>query len=342
VFLTVPDVAGTYTLPYIQSSPHLEVAARSWEADTATVRLRLSAGARTIAEGVLSAAQPKARLEGLPPGQYVLVAQGSDASGRTLWRQTFDHIGIGTILAALGDSITEGYYGRGFRRGEHLHAGLFPTDAVSRDGRNFPQHAPTTSTHLPEVNCFESWMTDLNDLLAQSWRQDDRKAITPVLIANEGWGGYQTGDYLNLVHTDRNWQERMRLLQPQVWLVHLGVNDERAQVAAPQFAANLEVLVGILLGEYGAHPERILIAKPSYDYAEGAEKTLLAYGAEIDALIERRGLSAGADFFAAYSQDRERWYGEDPVHPNEEGMKQMARVWHEAIVRALPAGGGPP
>ena len=32
---------------------------------------------------------------------------------------------------------------------------------------------------------------------------------------------------------------------------------------------------------------------------------------------------------------RERWYGEDPVHPNEEDMRRMARLWHAGIVRAL-------
>jgi len=305
LFLTVPDAAG--------------------------LQLRLLIGREVAAEKELAPGRSHVYFEHIGPGEYALEVWACDGSGREVWRQAYRRIGIGAVGAALGDSITEGYYGRGFQRPEHLHAGLFPRDAVSADGRNFPQFAPTSAVHLPEVNCFESWMTDLNDLLAGSWRM-------PVLIANEGWGGSSTAVYLDRMRTDRNWQERMRLLEPDLWLIHLGVNDERAGVPAAEFAANLEAIVRILLAEHGARARRILVARPCYDYAEGAEERLRAYCAEVDALVERRGLSPGPDLFAGYAQDRERWYGEDPAHPNVEGMAQMARLWHEAIRRALPAG----
>ena len=49
----------------------------------------------------------------------------------------------------------------------------------------------------------------------------------------------------------------------------------------------------------------------------------------------------GADFFAAYSKDKARWYGDDPVHPNLAGMDYMAQLWHDALVKSLPEGGTP-
>ena len=156
-----------------------------------------------------------------------------------------------------------------------------------------------------------------------------------MFIANEGWGGYSTAQYLSLMQTDANWQERMRLLQPDLWLIHLGVNDERAHTPPEQVASNLGAIVQLLIDRYRAQSERILIARPSYDYAEGAEPILTAYAAEIDALIARLGLRPGPDFLAAYSTDRARWYGADPVHPNLEGVQLMAELWHEAIVEGV-------
>ena len=328
LLLTVPDARGTYTIPYIQSADRLEVTA-SCE-DSERVRLRLLREGRRVAERVATRRRPTVVFPGLRPGEYTLLARGM-AQGEEPWREEIARVGIGTVIAALGDSITEGYYGHGFARGEDLTAADFPAEAVSRDGRNFPQFSPTTAWHLPEVNCFQSWMTDLNDLLSEAWRQ-------PVFIANEGWGGYTTEAYLNLMRTDTNWQARMRLLKPTVWLIHLGVNDERAHVPAETVAANLGAMVDLLVAECGAQPERILIAKPCYDYAEGAEPILRGYCAAIEGLIAERGLQAGPDFLTAYATEQERWYGADPVHPNIAGMGRMAELWAAALTRALPEG----
>jgi lysophospholipase L1-like esterase len=123
----------------------------------------------------------------------------------------------------------------------------------------------------------------------------------------------------------------MKLLAPTVWLIHLGVNDERAKVPATSVAANLEAIVDLLMNYYGAAPERIYLARPCYDYAEGAEPILREYCGEIEKLITRRHLRQGPDFFKAFSVDKAKWYGTDPVHPNIEGMDYMARLWAECL-----------
>jgi lysophospholipase L1-like esterase len=327
VWLRVPDVKGSYTIPYIQSSPDLEI--RTVFSDPASARARVQLLRDGVAVGTAvetTPAAPLARFRALPPAEYAARVVGIAADGRTVLEDCYQHIAIGTVLAALGDSITEGYHSQGFWRDSlELTPADFPAEVVSRDRRNFPQYAPTTAHHRPEVNCFASWMPRLNDLLAERWRR-------PVFIANEGWGGFTTGHYLGLLR-DPGWQARMRLLRPTAWLIHLGVNDERHQVPAADVAANLAAMVSILLTDYGADPARICISQPCYDYAPGAAALLTAYGREIDSLVAAKGLRPGPDFFTAYSTGRETYYGADPVHPNLAGMKLMAELWAEALSR---------
>lgn len=312
--IKVPDIKGSYTIPYLQSSPEVRLRV-PFAAGVERQTVKLLLGPETVGEKTVSAAAPVAEFTGLEPGEYAIEVAG----------HRYERLGIGTVIGAIGDSITEGYHSHFFfRENLDLTADSFPPEAVSKDGRNFPQYTPTTAWHRPEVNCFQSWLTGLNDLLATQWRW-------PVFIANEGVGGITTTAYLNTMRNDRGWQERMKLLGPTVWLIHLGVNDERAKAPAETVGTNLEAIVDLLIRDYGAAPERIFVARPCYDYAEGAAPILQSYIAEIDKLIARRGLGPGPDFFKAYSVDKPKWYGTDPVHPNIEGMDYMARLWAEAL-----------
>jgi lysophospholipase L1-like esterase len=134
--------------------------------------------------------------------------------------------------------------------------------------------------------------------------------------------------------TDEGWQDRAELLAPQLWLVHLGVNDERAHVSPDQMITNLERLANLLIEKYSTQPRHIILAKPSYDYWPQAPDYLKAYCYQIDKLIKKLNISPGPDFFAAFATDREKWYGRDPVHPGPEGMRYMARLWHESIINS--------
>jgi lysophospholipase L1-like esterase len=330
LFLAVPDTGGTYIIPYIQDGHSLQLSAEFHDPSITALRVLLLGRSDTL---ILKRDKPAATLDNVPFGEHTLIAIGLGANGEEVLRATYKRIGVGTVIAALGDSITEGYWGRAVKVDDpsHLTANKFERQFVSRDGRNFPQFAPTAHLYRPEANCFESWMTDLNNLLSASLRR-------PVFIANEGWGGYTSADYLKLMRDDRAWQDRMHLLRPSVWLLHLGVNDERHHFSADAFGANIEIIVHTLISEYHASPRRILIARPSYDYEPGAEERLSAYCRRIEEIVQRLGLSHGPDFFEAYRRDRAVWYGTDPVHPNAEGMKLMGELWNGAIVHVLQSG----
>lgn len=328
--LKVPDTKGSYTIPYIQSSGNLSVRLQFDLTGPQRCHLRLWLGERVMGTSTAVPTRSRVQFGWLKPGEYAIELTALDSDGAPLGAARYERLGVGTVICALGDSITEGYHGYWFWRDDlNLRGDMFPPEAVSRDGRNFPQYAPTTSCHRPEVNCFQSWMTDLNDLLAERWQQ-------PVFIANEGWGGLTSGAYLGMMRTDKGWRERMALLRPTVWLIHLGVNDERYDVTPVEFAANIEAIADLLTNDCGAQPSRILIARPSYDYAGAYAETERAYIAQLDRLIARRGLARGPDFFAAYAGDRARWYGDDPVHPNVEGMAYMAQLWADALTDAFP------
>lgn len=335
-WLRVGDVQGSYTIPYIQSGRDLCVCIDFASLPAETVGATVTLGRTGEAESrqrTVSHAAPLAEFTGLPAGEYSLTATATDAAGTDVWNGRYHHVGVGTVVAALGDSLTEGYHGHGFGRLVlDLEAGDFPAEAVSADGRNYPQFAPTTAHHKPSVTCFQSWMTRLNNGLTAAWQQ-------PVFIANEGWGGYATGHYLAMMRGNHGgWRDRMQLLHPTVWLIHLGVNDERQQVPADAFAGNLRMIVGILRTEYGASTDAIYIAHPSYDYAPGAGPVLREYIARIDAIVTELGLRHGPDFFAAFATDRKTWYGADPVHPGPDGVDLMADLWLETLAPSRPGG----
>lgn len=332
VRLSIPAFEGTYAIPYIQSSMELNLMVDLADSRVAGMSMQLMRDGKTFGKGYSTASKRECKMPSIAPGEYVLRVEAKDAHGKAAATDTYGPIGVGAVIAAIGDSITEGYYGHGFFAGKRDRtAADFPAESVSRDGRNFPQFSPTTNTHLPSVDSFESWMTRLNNRLTEAWKH-------PVFIANEGWGGIATGGYLDMMTKSPNWRERVQFLKPNVWLIHLGVNDERAQAPRDEFARNMEMIVRTLEKDYDAVTDRIFIAKPCFDYFEGAEPILKGYCEEIDKLVARLKLGVGADFFAGYAKDKARWYGDDPVHPNVEGMDRMADLWRDALVRALPNG----
>ena len=322
--LRIEDIQGSYTIPHIQSSRDLDFEVRFHHPNATAARVEL------LQNGLIREASrqaPTVRFPTLTPGEYDICVRFHDEGGGIISQELHRSFAIGTVIGAIGDSITEGYHSKGYWRDNlDLAAADFPSESVSKDGRNFPQFSPTTHRHRPEINCYASWMPQLNDLLSAQWQHS-------VFIANEGWGGIDTARYLEMMKSDLGWQSRMQKLRPSLWLIHLGVNDERAQKAPAEVAANLHAIVDLLISDHSAEPSRIFLATPSYDYAPDAESYLAAYREEIIRIIDTRGLRRGPDFFTAYSKDKQRHYGEDPVHPNKAGMELMADLWAEALCK---------
>ncbi|MCF6175894.1 MAG: SGNH/GDSL hydrolase family protein [Victivallaceae bacterium] len=320
--LTINDVKGSYQIPYIQSAKNIQFQLSGLQIATQKIKIDLIGKKRISKMFVLN---DEMIFEDLTADDYAVVISQLDLNELLLHCQTCKSLGVGRIIAAIGDSITEGYHSHAFyRENLQLSASDFPIETVSADGRNFPQYSPTTHINNPEVNCLESWMTDLNNALSKQWQQ-------PLFIANEGWGGISSAGYLKMMQNDSNWQGRIKHLAPSYWLIHLGVNDERAGVDAAVFFQNMRSIVNILLNEYCAMPEKIFIAKPSYDYATGAADILQRYCREIDQLIKDYNLQPGPDFFRAFSTDKAKLYEDDPVHPNVVGMKYMAELWAKKL-----------
>ena len=332
--IEVKDIKGSYAIPYIQSDRDLRVTVDFSAPGAVAAELRLE-GPEFHAEKTVGKASPTAVFKRLPAGEFQLAVAWRDGAGDSVAKAVYTRIGVGCVLGALGDSLTEGYHGQGFMRESlDLKASDFPAEAVSKDGRNFPQFAPTTFQHKPSVNCFQSWMSSLNDRLAEAWKM-------PVFVANEGWGGFTSANYLAAMRGNQGgWQDRMHQLKPSVWLIHLGVNDGRQKVSAEAFSANMREIVGILRTDYQADPSQIYLAYPSYDYTTETEEVLRSYIVEIDRMIAELGVRKGPDYFGAFSTDRVRWYGGDPVHPGVEGVELMAELWAKTLA-APPVQQGP-
>ncbi len=122
VRLVVEDVKGTYAIPYIQSGRVLKACIEFNDPAVATVCLGLTdceakvaltravgSRSRGLATRLLHGPAFVAEFGGLEPGEYTLEVEGRDGEGRSKCRATYSPIGIGTIIAAIGDSITEGY-----------------------------------------------------------------------------------------------------------------------------------------------------------------------------------------------------------------------------------------
>jgi lysophospholipase L1-like esterase len=104
-------------------------------------------------------------------------------------------------------------------------------------------------------------------------------------------------------------------------------------VAPELWHSQLLNLLDLLQHGVGARPERIVLAKPCYNYGDEAcvAPLLTVYARIVDAVIASRGLRRGPDFFSAFQGAGRCWYGDDIVHPDAAGMEHMAGLWADAF-----------
>lgn len=360
----------SYLIPYIQTDKNLTVKAQASNLEANwSIQFSVKKGTQTIATQIDTQAPFEATFSNLDKGEYEISVSIVNHIQASLWfldsyevisgvnaQDSVKNVGIGDIIAAVGDSITSGYYSNDFITDYKVqtpqdisyissrnHASFTEVEnsktleeMVSKDKRNFPQSSPMGDRYQ------ESYLTDLNNLYS-SYKG------YPVFILNEGHPGITTGGYIS-TYIDADtpignlWRERITTIKPNIWTIHLGANDASTDVSTYSFDTNLKT---ILIYIKTVTPDaKIVIAKPSYYVSHTQlESTYLSY---IDKLIDpSQNIYAGPDFFNYFSSSNVRlteYHTEDNsfpacplngertcIHPNPIGMADMAKMWNDAL-----------
>jgi lysophospholipase L1-like esterase len=337
--LAVPAFGGTFQVPYIQTSPNLDVTvAVRGPADRSIVDVILDAG--TPAQQLVRRMTPPwtATFSGLSYGEHTLTARlyvpepgiplAVALDAPPLAQAYLDHVARGDIVAALGDSTTEGL-GEGPWQGadQQLLAGAYPDwtaasarlagthpDWITADSRTFPQNGPNVGPR-------PSFIAELaRTLTAQTGH--------PVLVINDGWSGTTADAYLH-ISTSTVFADQMNRTKPDAWVMNLGVNDALVKRSPADYIARLQGIVTNLETQFGATPDQVHVACPSY--AKQPERNALEsqYLGPIDQLRAQDKLGAAPNFFSAF-RDNQGLIA-DEVHPNFAGYAAMGQLWAAAI-----------
>ena len=336
--LEVPGPGGAFTVPYIQASPDLDYALD-----------QNGPAGRTIVDAVIDEGRPAQQSQrlrgpgwggtfrGLAFGEHTLDARmyvGEEGASDTfilaqppVATAHLDHVARGDVVAALGDSTTEGLEGGPYAPGEIDHLTYFadwvaarhalgPIDPslVSADGRTYPQAGG--SLHPASR---PSFVVPLARLL-------EARTGHPVLVINEGWSGITADGFVHVAQS-QHFHDLVAAAHPNRWLVNLGANDAAVQRPALEYQQRLEALVAGI-ESLGAAPGDIRLACPSY--RSGPLSALEAtYLPVVDFVRGDKRLGPAPDFFGHY-RDQPDQLG-DSVHPNAAGYAAMAQLWSDAL-----------
>ena len=313
---TLADGArDVFHIPYIQTGSSLSVAASVAAGALPPgggVRFVLDRGRPTARTAFSLQAPFRATFSRLEKGEHTLDVWIVDAA-RHVRAGALDHdrairIGIGDVVVAIGDSVTEGYVGRVWD--VPPYTSWLEAPVRSPDGRNYPQCGIGTGGPRDRLQ-------EASYLVALA-RRLERFAGYPVFVLNEGVNGITSGGYLERL-SDPHWQARIAALEPNRWLVDLGINDGQQGVPKSTFRENMQAIVDTLQSRDGAEPDQIAVALPSH--GRGWEPYVAG-------LVRANGLGRGPDFETFYANHA----SDNPpltldVHPTVAGHAQMARLW---------------
>ncbi len=321
--LSITDEYGTFTIPYIQTSTTLAVAASIDSVPSGGgVRFILNeglAGEQTIND--LTGPDYSGSFSGLAKGEYTLdayeiLADGVTLSGDPLLHDHRDQIGIGDIITVIGDSTSEGSGGT-TTVGPVTNWLEADAGSLSIDHRNFPQHGPGASLFK------ESYLTDLNDQLTAYFGY-------PVFLMNEGYIGMRAATYRTTVITP-SWTTRQLALAPSKWIVAFGNGDSQISSSPATFRTELESFFTLLINTYGATYADIYLPYPFFDSRDPEEAYLASYIPEIDSMRSELGLAGGADLYNTFLNHKPAEY--NGVHANATGYAREARLWALAFMQ---------
>lgn len=309
------ECSSVFNIPYIQTSDSLTVTA-----SVEPAALPAGGGVKFVLTDQLAnettiydlTSSFSATFTNLEKGEYTLdvyiVNSSQVVQSGALNHDTATNIGIGDIFVAIGDSVTEGYDGTAYDVSPYTDW----TDApvTSNDNRNYPQCGISSGyyqDHWQEL----SHHISLNNVLSDAYEY-------PVFILNEGVAGITSSGYLARTAVT-SWQNRMNALQPNKWILHLGINDNGGSAG---FQSNMQSIIDALVDDYGATGSNIYLAVPSYR---------TNWQPYINNLISINSLSAGPDFNTFYTNNTSPtlYVG---VHPNVAGHVEMGRLWGISII----------
>ena len=336
--LAVPGFGGTFQVPYIQTSAKLDVTvAVRGPADRSFIDVVLDAGTPGQQLVRLTAPPWTATFLGMSYGEHTLTARlyvpdpgiplAVALDAPPVARAYLDHVARGDIVAALGDSTTEGL-GEGPWQSGDLPAppGAYPDwtaltnlagahpDWITADRRTFPQTGPNIGPR-------PSFIGELaRDLGAQTGH--------PVLVINDGWSGTTADAYLH-ISSSTIFADQMNRTKPDAWVINLGVNDALVKRSPGDYIARLQGIVSNLETRFGAPPDQIHLACPIY--AKQPERNSLEsqYLGPLNQLRTQARLGTAPNFFSYYRDNPQ--LVADEVHPNFAGYTAMGQLWAAAI-----------
>jgi len=334
--LTIYDYVETYVgidhVPYIQTSTTLNVAAivpASLLPSGGGVKFVLDEGlgGETVAYSTGGSETFAHAFTSVPKGDHTLdvyvVNSSNEVQSGAANHDEAIHIGVGDIFMLFGDSTSAGYP---YYDANTVNNWTQATSGnVSTDNRQFPQY-----DHAGGSQWRKSFLVDLQNAIATNYGY-------PVLIWNESISGYSTTEVISLL-ANTNWIKRVSILNPNYWLLDLGINDGISSVAAATFNSHVDSILSAL-ATYGSTAANTFLAKPGYTTDATPQAYELLYCDEIDDIVAAEAASAGPDFNTYFLNHQSEL--SDFAHPNATGYASKATLWFaelEQIVNVTGTG----
>jgi len=325
--VAIPGRAGIYLVPYIQTQAdlHFRLRVQDLPSDTAvSVTLDPDGDDRTTE---VTGPTYAGTFDNVSKGDHTLSAvvfrqpqlihmHHTEGQGDRVASAHLIHVARGDIISAIGDSTTEGNGGAIFGFMPNWVSALSSAaDWTSPDGRNFPQAGAVAHPAAPA-----SFTSTLGTLLEQARGY-------PVLVLNDGWSG-ATADAYTHITSSSTLAGEYAAVQPNSWVVNLGVNDPLTHQTPDQFDSSLHLIVQDLVQRYGARNSDIHVACPTYS-RDSRHDGETGYLPVIDRYRNDAGLGLAPNFFSYY-RDVPGTLA-DEVHPNATGYRDMAVLWAQAL-----------
>ena len=231
-------------------------------------------------------------------GESIIAAAGNDSA---------TSIGIGDIYGAIGDSITDGFYGTRYSPGIDLTTGKVDWTSAqvkSNDNRSYPVCQDTGPDSRIEMT------NDLENALGY-----------PVFILNLGQTNVTSSMYISSLMQTSWWQNAVNTILPNKWLIHLGVNDNLYSIPKADWQSNIEWIITTLNTTYNA--QSIFLATPA---------TGTGWDSYVSSLVSgNSNVFLGPNFNMFYTNYPSDLYIPSPIHPNDVGQVHMGYLWANSI-----------